>query len=242
MTKKELEKNQVEKFLLIANIKYRELYTLQNEPPDLILTSNDGRRIGIKHTMLTIENGTIIKEKYSAFDKVVAQAQKIYESIEQPPVNVYVDFKEPVDTRNKKDKILSMELCELVIKHIPSFYEKTYAELIVPSDLLPYYTYRIKISRHVKHNRNLWQRVSGFWSGEITNDLLSNAIDKKNSILLKTAYYKNFDETWLVLISEGKEWSEFATYKPQNFIIQNHWKFDKIFVCAMFGEEYEQIK
>ena len=66
-------------------------------------------------------------------------------------------------------------------------------------------------------------------------------IDKKNNTLLNTKYFEQYNESWLLLIDEGKAWSAFSNDKPKDFILKSEWKFDKVFVFCLFDYSYQQL-
>ena len=242
MTKAILEKNQIKSFLQIANIDYRSLESCKTDPPDLVLVSSENKKIGIEHSMLTVKNGSKIKANFKAFDEVIFNSKELYEKSENPIIYVWVDYKKSVDTRKNKSQSLSNELFELVKKNVPNLGRKTYVETEIPNNELPYYTDRIKISRHINFKLNVWQRPGFVMSSAIPNEILTDKINNKNLRLISKSYHQQYNETWLVLIVEGTEWSEFATYKPIDFIIDEKWIFDRIYVCGLFNNELERLK
>lgn len=237
----EIELRQVGKFLSKLDVDLDSLIPNTEDPPDLLLNLND-KQIGIEHTMVPVKNGEKLNSEYKTFDKVISEAQSLYEQDDLPPNYVVINFKSPISTRkNKKDKTVK-DLLDLVSQYTPELGGNEYVENFVPSDELPYFTDRIKISRHVKYTNSLWQRPGLVWSGAISNSDIIPRINNKNERLIKTQYYRNFDEVWLLLVVEGKEWSDFATLKPDSFVVSEEWRFDKIYICQMFGGEYERLK
>jgi hypothetical protein len=121
MSKAIHEKNQIKSFLQIANIDYYSLESCITDPPDLVLVSTENKKIGIEHSMLTVNNGSIIKANFKAFDEVIFNAKVLYEKSDNPIINVKVGFKKSVDTRKNKSQSLSNELFELVKKNVPNY-------------------------------------------------------------------------------------------------------------------------
>lgn len=240
MTKSEKELFQTEQFLKHLDFEYVELSSCPNDPPDLILKTKN-KTIGIEQTILTTTDGEKIISYCKAYDRVINIAQGIYEDTGLPAIKVYIEFNCILDTKKGKINEIAREIFSKVYESIQLISNETLLEYFIPEKDLLKYTSSIRILRNHKYKQSIWQRPSAFWSGSLESSTLENAIDRKNDRLIKTNYNLKYDETWLLLIVEGKEWSEFSVYKPLNFIPNPKWAFDKIYISGAFGNEIESL-
>ena len=243
MPNKSQERFQVERFLKTYSVDYKSLETINDEPPDFILETNANRKISIEHTRLFKEEGEKIKPEIDTLDDIVKDAQVMYEELDKSSCSVYIRFQNPIYGDKSLKQSISKQLCQAVLKNKPTLSGNAlYCENNVDPEELPEHIESITIKVNKKFTRSLWQRPGLFISGPITPDLIMRRIEIKNKILKSTNYGHSSDECWLLLVVEGKEWSEFSYYKPNSLVIPDAVIFDKIFIFGVFGNELETLK
>lgn len=242
MTNSDIQFYQTEQFLKKEGISYKSFKPVEKDPPDFILITNNKKQIGIEHSRLIVNDGTKIRSEYETKDQIIKLAQNIHEISGLPPTNVYFEFRGGLSIKKGDFNKAAQALFSIISKYIPELADKKSVEIKISNEALPDYINEIKIKRYKGNTKSLWQRKGIIWSGSMPLKTLVEKIESKNKRLIETGYFKNFDETWLLLVFEGREWSEFATYRPDNFNLNDEWKFDRIYVFGLFETEIERIK
>ncbi len=99
-----------------------------------------------------------------------------------------------------------------------------------------------RIFRPGEDQNVVWDEPSKRWSEAVRAEDLSTAIESKNRRLVELGWNEEYNEAWLVLIVEGEQWSAFSSYKPADYKVNKHWRFDRIFIYGMFAGDWETIK
>lgn len=239
------EKEQTEAFLKYANIEYIDLKSLPEgfDPPDIIITTPDNRRIAIEHTMLPKPQGEKIKPIYDTYDSVIEDAKIKFEKAFDFPIIVHFEFAAKLDTRKGKKAKLVDEIFTLIAENLPEMNSLSYITTnVIDQDLLPKYLKSLKIIWSKNTEENRWGIMNLAWSSELLLEQLNSKVNEKNQILIKKQYNLEYDETWMLMITEGNHWSEFSRYRPKDFVVSPLWQFDRIYIFGMFEFKTEILK
>jgi hypothetical protein len=112
----------------------------------------------------------------------------------------------------------------------------------IDKDLLPKYLKTLKIIWKKNNEVNSWRLMNLNWSSELSLKQLNSKVNEKNQILIKRQYNLEYDETWLLMIAEGNQWSDFSRYRPKDSVVSSLWQFDRIFIFDMFEYKTERLK
>ena len=227
------EKDHIQWFLKHIGIPSDTLKLIEQDPPDFELLHKN-QLISIEHTRIFVRNGEEIKKHYLASDEILNLAEKKYLKGNHPTISVHLDLGFPLNIKGNNKKRLLNELVDFIISKIPDLESNGLGEVKFESfsESLPEFITFLEIVRYKGIPEGLWRKTEMIWSGEAKPEEIIPPIDKKNNRMLELEYQKNYTQNWLVLVSEEKHWSAFATYKPRNFKPDPDWEFDRIYVSA----------
>ncbi len=236
----ELEYNETKLFLESAKIDFDNLQSIEKDPPDLFFYSKN-LKISIEHTRLNKENGQKIQPIYKTYNLLIAKTREKYELLQKPPIIAQFRFTAKVDTSGNKIEKIATEVLNIILPYLNN--TKEYKIIEIPIEKLPEFLRSITLITGESIDRNSWscKNETLVWGKQLTTDILTPSIDKKNNTLLNTKYFEQYNESWLLLIDEGKAWSAFSNDKPKDFILKSEWKFDKVFVFCLFDYSYQQL-
>ncbi|MBK9192444.1 MAG: hypothetical protein IPM77_13595 [Crocinitomicaceae bacterium] len=230
----------IERFLKTAHIDFDTFTKITNDPPDFELTI-EKQKISIEHTRLIVCAGEEIRKHNLMVNKLISACQQSCDETLQFPIAVEINFDAKLDTTGKNFETRKLNIVEFIKLNVSKFENQDYDEFVANYSNLPEFVTSLKIIRYKGLVKSNWRTNGLIISGDIRDEEIIPVIEKKNNRMLETGYNIGYNENWLVLVAEGKKWSEFASYKPYGFRVNPNWKFDRIYVLSMFNDSVERL-
>jgi hypothetical protein len=233
--KKQIERIQLEKFVSNENLKFL-VYDIENsETPDFIVNI-DKKIISIEHTRLINPQ---LQEEENYRDRIIKNAQLRFEEKYKEKIYTLLTFKETKLLGGKDyEKIYTDEVYSLIEK---IYLDNSKFEFRISSKRSREFVSDTIKSFSVDNTRNFshWQHFGAYLVEWIDMNWLTSVIDKKGKNIKK--YSKEFDENWLLLVSDfGTKASANRTDFIDFSIIKSD--FDKIYLYSYRADEVHQIK
>ncbi len=216
-----LELNHIAKFLSFFEDKFK--IDKINEEPDFIIASSI-EKIGLEHQIL-IDNRA--KEKEGFIENLFKQAEQILSKetdIQNFHADIYVNPFVEVKINDKKQKVF--EIVDLLKGYLKT--EELYENEIIDDIFI------------MPHSQiSLCPNFGGWCKKNITPDLLTNAISKKERLINNYIQKTNLKQ-WLLIVIGGVGDSSYEFDYRFDFEIES--KFDKIFLLEDFKYRLYEIK
>lgn len=234
--KKELERDQLIKFISNENLKLRVYSVEDNETPDFEVNI-DKQLISIEHSRL-INPSLQEKEKYR--EKIIEEAKKKFD--EQYPKNKLYSLFTFGNTKLERGKSAKESYVEEIFKLVKTIYlnNKDY-EFNISSRRSRNNKPKFIESFSITNTRNFshWQHFGAYRVDWVDMDWLKGIIKKKENNIKK--YKKGYKENWLLLVSDfGTKASSTRTDFMDFSTISSD--FDKIYIYSFRADEVTIIK
>ncbi len=209
-------RKQRELFLLerfIVALKLRVEVIEEREEPDFILKI-DGQPVGLELTELFIshgENGNTMQAQESISSRILASAQRLYESSNAPPAHVSVCFGPGHDLRKLKRDKTAMALATFVQRLNLGVGQSLdwHPEKLKYS--LPYELSFIHALGVPSYKMARWGVARAGWVAPLQTSSLQYRIDEKTKLLV--AYRESIAENWLLIVSDATKPSQLIRAK-----------------------------
>jgi hypothetical protein len=188
-------------FAAMPSLRQRSLRPSDTPEVDVLVTSIDGREIGVEVTRLHPTGGVEARRWESTQQSISRRAQQMYENDGFPPVEVVILWSEWVDPSAKRITDVARCLKDFVVDHLPDFGHSVEVRLEdVNRSELPHGIAGIQIRRFfpdVSH----WHAPRAGFPGTITAAQIRERISAKDA---KLRVAPRFSERWLVLAFGGE--------------------------------------
>lgn len=216
-----LELCHVGKFLMLLETDYT--IDKLDEGPDFIL-KNNYKRIGIEHQIIIDQDS---KAKEGFFENVCTHAERELRQDKDLPnflANIYF---EPYLNRKINDKKkYTKEICRVVKHYVLN-------EVLLESDI-------IESVHSMDHSQiNVNANLGAWWQKEITEEIIQNAINKKEEKI--ESYISNTSlPQWLLLVIGGTGESSYIF--ENKFEPKLETRFEKVFLLEDFYNKLYELK
>ena len=210
----------------------------KQERPDVIVDTTKGK-IGIEITSL---HDAKLKRAESECEKAVSEAQKIYETLNLPPLQVTAHISGENSVSRKNRRKFSGAIANIVAENIPP--PGSYVAIdnhFEDAARFPYEIDFIHIFRYSwPDQKNFWTAPSGGFYREDFIEELQRVISEKDSKL--SGYMTGCVEQWLLVMAENSSASTF--FDPSETTINYVYKssFHKVFVLELFKVKLHELK
>ncbi len=234
--KKELERHILTKFVSNEKLKLPVTSIDNSETPDFSLKIYKDRKISIELTRLINPN---LKKIESFNDRIIKKAQERFDKEFNVPLRVLVTFS---DNYLKCSKLKSQHYSNEIFEIVKNIYlnNKNF-DFRVSTGLnrRPFNNYIDSLHIDNEFKFSSWQTFGAYLVEYVDFKWLSNVITKKSSNIEK--YNENFDENWLVLVSEFGTKSSAHRF---DYINQEKIKsqFDKIYIYKFYEDKIIELK
>ncbi len=232
--KKQIERYHLEKFIsneILGLIVYK---IKEDETPDFSLKLEE-KLVSIEHTLL-VNPDLQQKEKYK--DKIIQEAQKLFENKYNERLYAMISFQENVLQFGKKYE-------KEYINHVFEFVERLYLnnqkfEFELSSKLSEEITDLIEgIHIHNRLNFSHWQHFGAYTVDQIDKEWFKGVIHKKEQNIKN--YKEIFDENWLLLVSDFGTEASTKSFRGFDFS-EITTQFDKIYLYSYMSDKITVVK
>lgn len=233
--KKQIERLQLEKFVSNENLKFLVYDIEDSETPDFIVNI-DKKIISIEHTRLINPQ---LQEEENYRDRIIKNAQLRFEDKYKEKLYALITFKETKllggknSEKNYTDEVYN--LMEKIYLDNSKFEFRISSKRSRENILDTIKSFSVDNTRNFSH----WQHFGAYLVEWIDMNWLKGVISKKENNITK--YPKEFDENWLLLVSDfGTKASANRTDFIDFSVINSD--FDKIYLYSYRADEVQQIK
>ena len=232
--KKQIERYHLERFISNDNLGLIVYNIKEDETPDFSLKLKD-KLVSVEHTRL-VNPDLQQKEQYK--DKIIKEAQKLFEEKYDEKLYVLITFQEDVLQLGIKNQ-------RKYVKHVFDFVEQIFLnnqnfEFHIYSKLSEETTEFIEgVNINNRDNFSHWQHFGAYSVDQIDKDWFKGIIHKKEQNI--SNYNGTFDENWLLLVSDfGTEASTKSFYGFDFSEITT--QFDKIYLYSYMPDNITVVK
>lgn len=194
-----------------------------NEKPDFILT-NGTELVGLEHQILVDSKS---KEREGIFKTIFDLAElelKRDNSLPNFLANCYIVPYANFKLTEKK------ELVATIVRLVKKY---------VLTDVLEENQIIERISKMPHSGINIYENLGAWWQKDLTNEILSKAVKKKEKLL--SNYKENSTEKqWLLIVIGGNGDSSYLIDRSMKYDLES--EFDKVFVLEDFNNNLYEIK
>jgi hypothetical protein len=233
INKKQIERLHLEKFISNEKLALPVLHIQDLETPDFVLKMEE-RLVSVEHTRLL---NPILQEKESYKDKIIKEAQRLFEGKYPEKLYALITFhnKELEPGKKKRDEYILhvFETIEKIYLHNQTFEFHLSSNDDYEDDLIE------NIDLNNKYNFSHWQHFGAYVVDQIDADWFKGVIRNKEKNIRK--YPKQFDENWLLLVADfGTQASTNSFYGFDFSEIES--EFDKIYMYSYMPDSITVVK
>ncbi len=234
-TKKETERHILKKFISNERLQFRIASIQDNETPDFIITTFEGKKVSIELTGL-IDPNLKSQEEFQTY--IVTRAQEMFNEKHHVNLEVHVTFSaNQIKCRRSEIDEFSSLIFQLVDSVYAPLQEFEFRASSRHSKNLGKYIDSIFISNEFDFAN--WQTFGAFLVDRVDFNLVKEAVTIKEAKIKK--YKEKFDENWLILTSTFGTKSSAYDFEYVNFS-KLETKFDKVYAYKYFEDAVVEIK
>jgi hypothetical protein len=205
-----------------------------SDPPDIILTIEGDKKIGIEIRELYDEKN--LKGTIDTFKKIINASKKKFNTISNQEICVSFHFTKSNKRLNKNIELIGEEIAQMVLDHLNDFKQINSHSFVIDNPIKDFKALeKVKLINCTSCSERGWfYDPELIYGSGLKQKTLAYAINEKNKVVPKWSELHDYHQKWLLLIETGDPSSVFSTYCEGDFDLSQFKMFDKIYIFDNF--------